>query len=414
MVDGVAMTTISLERKKDGRKVALLRSHPLLTPCSSSVVRRVASLADELSVDAGEVWARQGETPKWFVVIQHGEAEVVRDGVRLAVLGPGDYFGEVPLLARGVHPATIRALTPMTGFGIDAQHFVPLVEDVRRLREGLGASLTRQSALVALAQEDRRRQLGATQPARVWRMETRVKRRRTWARKVIVWAAAALVAGIVGASLYHPPVGIVAPEHAVDISQDVTITGVPAHAPRGVYLMLTVRTERPTLLGLGAALLHGNRQMVKVQAPTDQPRDIATTKRLASQFAQSRLDAAVAGARAAGLNIGPSGTLPFKVQFRSRSVVGPSAGLIYALLIDDMLSPTDHAEGKTIAATGAITAGGVVSDVGYVSEKAEEAERASAVYLVVPGDQADQAYGRALLVDGVGSLDEALRLLGAS
>ncbi len=407
------MTTISLERRKDGLKLARLRAHPLLASCPSSAVRRVAALADEVVLDAGEVWARQGETPKWFVFIVQGQAEVVRDGVRLAVVGPGSYFGEVPLLGRGVHPATVRALTPMTGFGIDSQHFVPLVADVRRLRERLTASLARQARLVELAREDRLRQLGASRPMRTWRMDTTVRPRRRLPWEWMAVGVSTLTVALVAASLYHPPYGVVAPGRAVDISQDVTITGVRAHAPRGVYLMLTVQTKRPTLLGVVAAELHGNRRLVKVGSSSSLP-DPTAANRLSAEFTQSRLNAAVAGARAAGLNVGPSGTLPFKVQFRSRSVVGPSAGLVYALLIDDMLSADDHAQGKTIAATGAISASGSVSDVGYVSEKAEEAESAPAEYLVVPDDQAGQAYGRALIIDGVGSLDEALRLLGRS
>ena len=100
------------------------------------------------------------------------------------------------------------------------------------------------------------------------------------------------------------------------------------------------------------------------------------------------------------------------MRFRPRAVVGPSAGLVYALLVHDMLTPGNRALGKTIAATGAISASGAVSDVGYASEKAEEAESARGEYLVVPDDQADQAYGRAPMIEGVGSLDEALRLLG--
>jgi PDZ domain-containing protein len=406
------MTTISLDRRKDGPKVARLRSHPLLASCPSSVLRRVAVLADEVELDPGDVCARQGETPKWFVLIQSGQAEVVRDGVRLAVLGPGSYFGEVPLLGRGVHPATVRALTPVTGFGIDAQHFVPLVADVRRLREPLTASLARQASLVELSREDRRRQLGRTRPMPTWRVDTAVRIRRRWPWKWIAVAASTLAVAFVAAALYHPPIGVAAPAQAIDISRDVTITGVPIHVPRNAYLMLTIRTERPTLLGLGGALLHGNRRLVK--PPSRRADDKTITNRVSSEFAQSRQNAAIAGARAAGLKVAPSGALPFNVHFRSREVVGPSAGLIYALLIHDMLSPSDRGLDKTIAATGAISASGAVSDVGFVSEKAEEAESADAEYLVVPDDQADQAYGRPMFIEGVGSLDEALRLLGTS
>jgi len=208
------------------------------------------------------------------------------------VLGPGSYVGEVPLLGRGVHPATVRALTPVTGFGIDAQHFVPLVADIRRLRERVNASLARQASVVELAREDRRRQLGGTRPMQTWRLEPAARPRHSLPRKRIAVAAAVVAVAFFAASLYHPPIGIVAPTPAIDVSADVTITGVAAHAPRGVYLMLTVRTERPTLLGIGAALLHGNRHLVK--PPSHQPRDTAMANRVSSEFAQRRLHAAVA------------------------------------------------------------------------------------------------------------------------
>ena len=61
----------------------------------------------------GEAIVRQGEVGECMYVIQKGEAEVLfRDGakeVRLAVLGEGDFFGEMSLFEREVRSATVRA-----------------------------------------------------------------------------------------------------------------------------------------------------------------------------------------------------------------------------------------------------------------------------------------------------------------
>src|SRR5437868_15010505 len=108
-------------------KRSRLASHPLLARCSFGVVRRVASVADEVSFVAGDVLAEQGRSPEWFFLVESGEAEVVRDGRRLGLLGPGDHYGEVPLLGRGFHPVTVRARTAMTAFVIGSQRFLPLV-----------------------------------------------------------------------------------------------------------------------------------------------------------------------------------------------------------------------------------------------------------------------------------------------
>jgi CRP-like cAMP-binding protein len=61
----------------------------------------------------GEAIVRQGEVGNSMYVVQAGEVEVLReteDGeVRLAVLGAGDFFGEMSIFEREVRSATVRA-----------------------------------------------------------------------------------------------------------------------------------------------------------------------------------------------------------------------------------------------------------------------------------------------------------------
>jgi len=61
----------------------------------------------------GEVIVRQGEVGNCMYVIQSGKAEVVEeiDGqtATLAVLGEGDFFGEMAIFEDEVRSATVRA-----------------------------------------------------------------------------------------------------------------------------------------------------------------------------------------------------------------------------------------------------------------------------------------------------------------
>jgi CRP-like cAMP-binding protein len=63
--------------------------------------------------NGGEVIIRQGEAGNFMYEILDGQVEVFqeRDGkeVRLAVLGKGDFFGEMAIFERELRSATVRA-----------------------------------------------------------------------------------------------------------------------------------------------------------------------------------------------------------------------------------------------------------------------------------------------------------------
>ncbi len=103
--------------------------------------------------------------------------------------------------------------------------------------------------------------------------------------------------------------------------------------------------------------------------------------------------------------------LPFEIQFRQRDIGGPSAGLAYALAIEDMLDPRDLARGRTIAASGTIRLDGEVGPVGGLREKKESATRAGAVLLLVPSEEIGEVGGGGLRVRGVDTLQDALSVL---
>jgi CRP/FNR family transcriptional regulator, cyclic AMP receptor protein len=90
-----------------------LRGIPLFADLSAEELGRAAELTEWIEVSAGETIGAERNFAYEFFVIEEGRAEVVRDGRRLAELGPGDFFGEIGLLVTGRRTASVVAVTPM-------------------------------------------------------------------------------------------------------------------------------------------------------------------------------------------------------------------------------------------------------------------------------------------------------------
>jgi CRP-like cAMP-binding protein len=78
-------------------------------------------------VAAGDAVYTQGEAADGCVVIEHGTAEVLGDGRRIAELGPGELVGEIALLRRVPRTATVRALTDLDLRMLDGDRFLLVV-----------------------------------------------------------------------------------------------------------------------------------------------------------------------------------------------------------------------------------------------------------------------------------------------
>jgi Lon-like protease len=105
--------------------------------------------------------------------------------------------------------------------------------------------------------------------------------------------------------------------------------------------------------------------------------------------------------------------LPLAVKYKVLGIGGPSAGLMFALGIVDLLDHSDLAHGRVIAGTGEIDLGGGVHAVGGVRQKLVSARTAKAVLFLVPSDELAEACASAkeLKVVGVANLKEAVAVL---
>jgi CRP-like cAMP-binding protein len=84
-----------------------LRTVPLFESLSSDERRAIAPHADEIEVPEGTELVRQGEFAYEFFVLEDGTADVLRDGERIAELGPGDFLGEMGIVGKVVRNATV-------------------------------------------------------------------------------------------------------------------------------------------------------------------------------------------------------------------------------------------------------------------------------------------------------------------
>jgi CRP-like cAMP-binding protein len=76
----------------------------------------------------GDAVTEEGKGGVGFFVIADGTAKVTVGGTEVRTLGPGDYFGEIGLIADTDRTATITAEGPLRCYGMTSWDFRPLVE----------------------------------------------------------------------------------------------------------------------------------------------------------------------------------------------------------------------------------------------------------------------------------------------
>lgn len=94
-----------------------------------------------------------------------------------------------------------------------------------------------------------------------------------------------------------------------------------------------------------------------------------------------------------GIRVGLAFDPPFEVQIRIDNVGGPSAGMMFALGIVDLLTPGDLTGGQHIAGTGTITEKGRVGAIGGVQEKLVGARKAGARWFLAPAENCRDVVG---------------------
>jgi hypothetical protein len=93
---------------------------------------------------AGRTVFRQGDPADAAYFIRSGDVEVVDEhgGAVLRTLGPGDYFGEIALIADSPRSATIRALTDLEVSVVGKQNFLKMMQLIPATEESILETMT--------------------------------------------------------------------------------------------------------------------------------------------------------------------------------------------------------------------------------------------------------------------------------
>lgn len=105
---------------------AMLRDIGLFGGLDDETLTLLARELPTEHADIGTVVVREGDQARDMYVIVAGELEVVKLGrggeVRVALLGPGDWFGEMAILDVQPRSATVRAVAPTMLVQMSAEH----------------------------------------------------------------------------------------------------------------------------------------------------------------------------------------------------------------------------------------------------------------------------------------------------
>lgn len=418
---------------------------PVFAGCTRSDIRELARAGDECFVTAGTVLCREGRIGYWFFVVTSGSVQLVvgEGGVPVATLRAGSHFGDVAIVGFGPQPVTavvgedatvfvlgrryvLDLVHSMPGFrgglfpGVDAASFPAVVRELREAGMVAWQAMPRSAVddllagdrveqlpptLVAVPTRARARvgpspfasalPLGSSEPghARAPAAATPLDRRVVGGLVMLLLAVVAAVA-----LLFRPDVLVIRPSATIDVSRDVTVEGLSP--PSGRYVVTAVDIEETNLVGLAMAMVRGEETVPRVDDVAAEADDRAGRE----SYRRSQRVAADVVARRAGID-------PASVRFRDRGLVGPSAGLVYALVLADMTGVTEVPRGRVVAATGELTGDGRIAAVGFLEAKHEVARRSGATVFLVPASAAGTP-GRGAI--RVATLDEALAAISAS
>jgi CRP-like cAMP-binding protein len=115
-------------------KLQLLKQTPLLAGLNQHDLEEVGRLADEVDAKAGKVLMRKGELGSEFFMIADGTVKVERDGRVIAILGPGDFFGDIALVVERPRTATATVETDSRLLVVGHREFHSLMDRFPSIR----------------------------------------------------------------------------------------------------------------------------------------------------------------------------------------------------------------------------------------------------------------------------------------
>lgn len=185
------------------------------------------------------------------------------------------------------------------------------------------------------------------------------------------------------------------------VPETITVTQVLEGAPAASVLrsgdVVTGLDGRPTT--------DSGTLRARVQALPKGARVALQLRRSDRQLTVTTTTTSDQGRTVLGIGLDPSFRFPVDVKFATRDVGGPSAGMMFALGIYDMLTPGSLTGGRQVAGTGTIDADGTVGPIGGIAQKLVGAREAGAQWFLAPASNCGEV---------VGNVPDGLRIVRTS
>jgi CRP-like cAMP-binding protein len=123
--------------------VERLRRLPLFGELDHHDLAQLLRWVHEVEFADGDLLFEQGSMPHELYVIEEGSVEVVRDGRRVATLGPGEVVGEMALLKLERRWATVIARGNVHAVALAADDLASMSEQMPELAERLRETMLR-------------------------------------------------------------------------------------------------------------------------------------------------------------------------------------------------------------------------------------------------------------------------------
>lgn len=127
--------------------VASLSDHAFFQSLDEDSVKEILSNLELLRYDPGATILEKGEPGKNLFIIAEGKVEILDDGVRIAILGTGEIFGEMSLISGGPVTATVQALEPLTLLYLNGKYFSEMLNKIPAVQIFLTRLLARRIAV---------------------------------------------------------------------------------------------------------------------------------------------------------------------------------------------------------------------------------------------------------------------------
>ena len=113
----------------DQSLAAKLRGVPIFADLDDDALARIAAVVTEFEAPAGHVLTQPGQEGSGMFVLEEGSVKVELPGGAIVSLGPGEFFGELAILAPGVtRTARVQASTPIRCLAIARRDFAAILE----------------------------------------------------------------------------------------------------------------------------------------------------------------------------------------------------------------------------------------------------------------------------------------------